>query len=66
MNRKRFYGKIVADIQGYKVRQLVERVDGISVPTGKYAIYRGKKKRLDHNSYPTSEKAIAALKDFLS
>ena len=57
-------GKVVFNHQGYSVRQLIERTtEGKKIPTGKYAIFAGKKFISNKDElFKNKEEAIKNLK----
>ena len=62
MNKRKHHGRVVAELLGYKVRQLMDSKDEKNVPTGKFGIYRGNKKRHDLVNYNSKEEAITFIK----
>ena len=41
--RKNQPGKVISQLQGYRIRQLIKGEYGQKVPTGKFGVYAGKK-----------------------
>jgi hypothetical protein len=57
--KKHFKGAVVAQIQGFTVRQMVTDNEK-QIPTGKFGVYRGKK--LDKDGFAT----VVAATEFIN
>ena len=64
MIKKKRIGRVVYELQGFRVRQLVERHEERNVPTGRYGIYAGKKKHVDE-TFNRKELAIEHLQNLI-
>ena len=65
-NRKKPLGKVVAQLQGYRVRHIVEKNNvGVKRNTGKFGIYAGKNLVSGNEEFKNKEEAVKFLEEYL-